>query len=159
MEFELVFDLTRDRTVVLEALAGAALVAALLVIIIRYPRWFCDPGHELIVRRRAVAIAALVFAAVVLAVISDASNRTVQRYVRGDFETAEGYVEDFRPMPATGHQRERFSVAGRTFAYSDFVRSDGFNQTRAHGGPIEGGLYVRVGYIGDTIVRLEIRQP
>ena len=69
---------------------------------------------------------------------------------------AEGVVENFVPMPATGHALEHFCVSGNCFAYSDYVITQGFNKTSSHGGPIRAGLNVRVTFIGDTIVKLEV---
>jgi hypothetical protein len=51
---------------------------------------------------------------------------------------------------------ESFCVSGVCFRYSDYVVTAGFNQTSSHGGPIRDGLPVRVTYIGNTIVKLEV---
>jgi hypothetical protein len=77
-------------------------------------------------------------------------------YRRSQFAVVEGRVTDFRPMPYDGHQHECFSVHSRTFCYSDFEVTAGFNNSASHGGPIHEGLPVRVSYIGSKIVRLEV---
>lgn len=69
----------------------------------------------------------------------------------------QGYVTNFRPMPYEGHQDECFSVQSETFCYSDYGITAGFNNSASHGGPIREGLPVRVSYVGNTIVRLEVR--
>jgi hypothetical protein len=71
----------------------------------------------------------------------------------------EGPVENFIPMPYTGHAQESFSVGGVQFRYSDFSVTDGFNNTSSHGGPINKDSYVRICYdpLGNQILRLEIR--
>jgi hypothetical protein len=69
---------------------------------------------------------------------------------------AEGVVTNLKPMPATGHAMESFCVSGACFDYSDYVMTVGFNQTSSHGGPIHEGLPVRVTYVGNTIVKLEV---
>jgi hypothetical protein len=71
----------------------------------------------------------------------------------------EGPVEHFVPMPYGGHSFESFSVLGVSFRYSDFVITDGFNNTSFHGGPVNGDSYVRICYdpTGNNILRLEIR--
>lgn len=74
----------------------------------------------------------------------------------GEMRTVEGPVENFHPMPWSGHAMERFCVQGRCFAYSDFIVTAGFHRTAAYGGPIRAGLPVRVSYVGDTIVKLEV---
>jgi hypothetical protein len=70
--------------------------------------------------------------------------------------TVEGRVTDFRPMPYTGHVLERFCVRSACFAYSDYIHTFGFHNTMSHGGPIRDGLEVRIAYVGNIIVRLEV---
>lgn len=84
------------------------------------------------------------------------------RHVQSSARSApviEGVVEQFHPMPYTGHDTERFVVGDVHFAYSDFSVTAGFNHTSSHGGPIHEGLRVRIHYLGDkseaTIVKLE----
>ena len=69
---------------------------------------------------------------------------------------AEGIVSDFKPMPVTGHAMESFCVSGKCFRYSDYAITAGFNNTSSHGGPIRQGLPVRVTYVGNTILKLEV---
>jgi hypothetical protein len=71
----------------------------------------------------------------------------------------EGPVEQFVPMPYGGHAVESFSVSGISFRYSDFIVTDGFNNTASHGGPLRSDSYVRICYdpTGNVILRLEIR--
>ena len=78
-------------------------------------------------------------------------------YRQGQFSVVEGDVTNFRPMPYEGHQDECFSVQSETFCYSDYGVTAGFSNAASHGGPILEGLPVRVSYIGNTIVRLEVR--
>jgi hypothetical protein len=77
-------------------------------------------------------------------------------YRHGQFSVVEGHVTNFRPMPYEGHTEECFSVGSETFCYSDYVVTSGFNNSASHGGPIREGVPIRVSYIGNTIVRLEI---
>lgn len=74
----------------------------------------------------------------------------------GEVQYVEGPVENFVPMPVGGHAMEHFEVNGKRFEYSDFVMSAGFNKSASHGGPIRAGRQVRVGYVGDSIVRLQV---
>jgi hypothetical protein len=71
----------------------------------------------------------------------------------------EGQVESFVPMPYTGHAMESFTVKGIPFSYSDYVVTPGFNNTTSHGGPIRNGLYVRIWYLQNEILKLEIKNP
>jgi hypothetical protein len=74
----------------------------------------------------------------------------------GNYAIVEGPVTNFVPMPYTGHAMESFLVQGHRFSYSDYVVTIGFHNTASHGGPIRGGLYVRVTYAEDYILRLEV---
>jgi hypothetical protein len=74
----------------------------------------------------------------------------------GHVRVAEGLVTNFKPMPVTGHAMERFCVSGACFEYSDYVVTPGFNRTSSHGGPIREGLPVRVTYVGNSILKLEV---
>lgn len=74
----------------------------------------------------------------------------------GKASIVEGRVSQFKPMPVTGHAMERFCVETTCFEYSDFVATNGFNNTKSHGGPVREGLPVRVTYVGSAIVKLEV---
>jgi hypothetical protein len=76
----------------------------------------------------------------------------------GRCAVVEGRVTEFVPMPYSGHSEESFTVGGHRFAYSDYVVTTGFHNTSSHGGPIHEGLYVRITYLGNLIVRLEVRE-
>jgi LPXTG-motif cell wall-anchored protein len=74
----------------------------------------------------------------------------------GTAQIVEGPVTNFVPAPATGHANESFCVSNACFSYSDYVVTPGFNQTSSHGGPIHEGLNVRITYVGNTILKLEV---
>jgi hypothetical protein len=76
--------------------------------------------------------------------------------LKGTASVTEGVVSNFVPMPYGGHADEKFTVSGVTFSYSDYAITSGFNNTRSHGGPIDEGKRVRVTYVGNVIVRLEV---
>ena len=70
----------------------------------------------------------------------------------------EGLVHDFKPEPSSGRGEETFSVADKTFWLSRGVAVPGFNQTREFGSPIREGLYVRIHYVGNNILKLEVKR-
>jgi hypothetical protein len=78
------------------------------------------------------------------------------KYQKGDYQIADGIVHNFVPMPYSGHSKECFSVNWRRFCYADGISTPGFNNTQSHGGPIRSGLHVRVSYVDETIVKLEV---
>jgi hypothetical protein len=76
---------------------------------------------------------------------------------QGNYNVVEGPVTDFVPM-AYGHKGERFTVSGQRFSYSDDIVTTGFHHAAADGGPIHEGLYVRISYVRNTILKLEVAQ-
>jgi hypothetical protein len=81
--------------------------------------------------------------------------RLQRAYERNDYSLVEGTVEDFRPIPPAGHQEECFTVKSQRFCYSD-AGTPAFNKIVSRGSPIKAGLHVRIAYIGNDILRLEI---
>ena len=132
---------------------GALAVAVLVLVRLRLtesgPRW-----------ARLVAWA-FCFSAVVWAV--NWSGMGISRELKarkaikdGNAAVVGGRVRDFVPEPAHGHASEHFSVNGITFWYAYSVLKPGFHTSQPHGGPIREGQYVRVHYVGDDILKLEI---
>ena len=80
----------------------------------------------------------------------------LKKYQNKEYEVVEGIVKNFDPMPPSGHKMESFTVGGKRFEYSDYIITAGFNKTSSHGGPISEGLKVRISYIADTIIKLEV---
>ena len=67
----------------------------------------------------------------------------------------EGLVESFNPRI----KAESFIVDGVKFEYSDCNVTAGFNHMASQGGPIKKGLSVKIWYIGNEIIRLDIKKP
>lgn len=85
--------------------------------------------------------------------------KTKSVYDNKQYQTIEGVVENYHPMPAGGHDSERFTVGGVKFEFSDFdARDYGYNNAASHGGVIKEGLQVRIGYFnnGDKNVILKL---
>jgi hypothetical protein len=78
----------------------------------------------------------------------------------GQERVVEGVVTNFSPFGPRPHSRpkETFAVNDVTFAYppDDSTVMLGFSQLRSKGGPLRDNVLVRVNYIEDRIVRLEI---
>jgi hypothetical protein len=76
-------------------------------------------------------------------------------YINKEYHIVEGIVENFDPMPYTGHKSESFTVDGIKFEYSDNeIDTGAFRKTKSHGGPIDEGLYVKIYYVGNSIIGL-----
>lgn len=88
-------------------------------------------------------------------------RETKKLYEAEQYNVIEGIVEDFHPMPYSGHREESFTVNGVKFSYSDFdVSYYGFNNTESHGGPISPGRRVRLSYVAsdgkNIILKIEV---
>lgn len=88
-------------------------------------------------------------------------HATIGAFEKGEYEIVEGYVEDFHPMPYTGHDNETFRIDDVAFSYSDYDDCFGYNKSRSHGGVITGnGQHLKIGYTqygsyGNIIVYIE----
>ena len=89
-------------------------------------------------------------------------NKIIGAYERGEYQTVEGYVENFDPMPYGGKMDESFEINGVKFAYSDYNTQPGYNNAKSHGGVITGdGQHLKIHYVylnethGNIIVYIE----
>lgn len=91
----------------------------------------------------------------------DLYKKTVGAYRGGTYETVEGFVENFTPMPKGGHSYESFEIAGIHFQYSENLIPSAYSRTKSNGGVIRGnGQYLKIGYIyhpnyGNVIIYIE----
>lgn len=139
--------------------AGAVLVAfAVWRKTLPYSRWWSKRPTA----SRVFAFTYLSFAVVWTACAFRSScheySTLITALKNGHVQVVQGLVTDFQPMPAAGHSMEQFCVSGACFKYSDYVVTSGFNNTSSHGGPIRQGLPVRVTYVGNSILKLEVAQ-
>jgi len=118
----------------------------------RYVHIFC----------RYAFVFVLVLALVTTAFQINMYNKTVGAYRKGDYKIAEGYVENFVPMPYAGRADESFEINGVKFSYCDYEMRPGYNNAKSHGGVITGnGQHLKIGYVyddrtyGNVIVYIE----
>jgi len=130
---------------------------------------FARAGKELTIRSKRTTklfqMIGLLFAgAFLIMMISeniDLYKTTVGAYRSGNYETVEGYVDSFIPMPKGGHSRESFEIDGVHFEYSENLIPSAYSKTKSNGGVIRGnGQYLKIGYIfhpnyGNVIVYIE----
>ena len=74
--------------------------------------------------------------------------------ITGKYDIVEGTVTDFVSIPNSG--RESFMVNNKHFSYSQYNMGLEFHHTKSHGGPIDEGIQVRISYVGNNILRLEV---
>lgn len=78
----------------------------------------------------------------------DMYQNIIVAYQEGNYETVEGPVENFVPMPAEGHATEHFTIRGIPFEYTDYSALQGYNNTNVMGGVITGnGQWLKIGYV------------
>jgi hypothetical protein len=150
-----VFNLANDglKQIWVPSLVGVALVAfaaICLVVMYRSERvWFA--WLLLVITVLLTTLAAVV------------PLTTYVRYRRvltsGEYATLEGRVERFTPMPPGGHAPERFTLRGEDFSYTGYSASPFFHRTKAEGGPIHDGAYLKVAHVDGNIIRLEVCGP
>jgi hypothetical protein len=136
------------------------IVLGILLVVFRrrIPRWNTrSRTARIIFPYGFLCFAALWTAVAFLTTYSD-YRQASQTRAANTANIVEGLVTNFVPMPVTGHAMESFCVKAVCFNYSDFAVTAGFNRTSSHGGPIREGLPVRVTYLGNTILKLEVGQ-
>lgn len=71
-----------------------------------------------------------------------------KRLENDDVFVVEGYVENYHPMPATGHDMEHFEINGVYFEYSDFDGANGYHNAASLGGVVtRNGQYLKIKYV------------
>ena len=72
---------------------------------------------------------------------------TVGAYRKGDYQTVEGYVENFVPMESDGTP-EQFEIDGVKFEYSKLAIRPGYHEIESQGDLIRyNGQHLRIGYV------------
>jgi hypothetical protein len=105
------------------------------------------------------SFAALISAFVIPSQIAEYRN-TKTIFTTKNYKIVEGKVKNYHPMPASGHDTERFIVDSVQFEFSDYDLTDyGYNNAASKGGVIKDGIYVRIGFFNNgkrnVILKLE----
>lgn len=85
---------------------------------------------------------------------------TIGAYQRGEYQIAEGYVEDFHPWTPLGHGLESFTLDKVPFQYG-MTDCFGYQTVKFNGGVITGNgqhlriAYTNYSYLGNVIVCIE----
>ncbi|TSC62085.1 MAG: putative Membrane protein, partial [Parcubacteria group bacterium Athens0416_74] len=86
--------------------------------------------------------------------------KTRNAFLIGNFSVVEGEVRDYKAgTNQKGSAYDDFCVKEVCFVVSDWEVTGGFHQMQINGSPLKDGLPVRISYVGDTIIRLEIAIP
>lgn len=114
-------------------------------------------AKQLLLFRWVFLVAAVLWSLVAFATTYPDYRSCYNALASGKTSYIEGTVDDFVPMPYQGHAAESFTVNGVHFSYTDYG-TPGFTNTSSHGGPMRSGLYVRIWYLGNDILKLQIKK-
>ncbi|MBI2417861.1 MAG: hypothetical protein HYV28_08150 [Ignavibacteriales bacterium] len=73
---------------------------------------------------------------------------------RNKCQFVEGFVTEFTPFFESKNKKESFQVNGKQFAYDESSR--GFNTAAVFGGPLHEGVFVRLYFLENDILKIEI---
>jgi len=86
------------------------------------------------------------------------SNRLVSEYERGEYEVVEGIINVLHMQPAHGNGRGDIVRIGNVEFEIIYRSKPGYTLTIANGGVLRDGIYARVYYKEDNIMRIDIHK-
>jgi hypothetical protein len=90
--------------------------------------------------------------------ISD-GRRLTSALASGQCGLVEGTVKVLHQEPWSGHDPgDHIQIAGKDFTYSYGTGTLTYHQTIAHGGKLKDGVTARLHYLGNAILKVEIKQ-
>ena len=130
--------------------------------IVFYHKKYTDPNEEGrygLSKKSSNIFGGVIFSVVALFIflsvfLSESSLTGTMRkaYKSGDYKTVQGFVKNFHPMAASGHEDEYFDVGSVHFNYSYFAITGAYNKTATYGGFIKEGSYVQITYTNSTYI-------
>lgn len=160
MEYEVAFEIERNGLGVLWYPLVGLLCAGGVFAFTEYFNRYVAVGATRFIPSFRIAIIGFILLWTIGAflVVGPSQSKLRQSYEEGRFEVVEGVVENFNSNPRgrNDNEMESFSVNDHFFEYNYFEPSPSFNHTAYHGGPVKEGMQVKVTYIGDVIVKLEV---
>jgi hypothetical protein len=87
-------------------------------------------------------------------------NSLVGAYEKKQYQVVEGEVRVLHQQPVHGHSGgDIIVVNGVRFEVNYFLYTPAYRNTIAHGGALKHGVYGRIYYHDDAILRVDIRKP
>lgn len=94
------------------------------------------------------------------AVLSRTNNDLATAITAGKAQVAEGPVQVLFEQPRGGHTKgDIVKIGNKQFEISYYVAKPTYHQTIAYGGVLRKGVYARVHYVGEDIVKIEVKKP
>jgi hypothetical protein len=165
MDYDVIFDVRQQTIIIWESIAPLVLFSIVLAVAgigvlrriipatIGTPRWaaatFCFVGA--------------LFSIYLALNTYINTQRTKEHYANilanNKGSSIEGCVVEYRPRETLDRgPLESFRVDGILFEYNGSQSHYGFHLTKARGGPIREGLPVRITYMNDVILRIEVAE-
>ena len=92
----------------------------------------------------------------VLSIVKE-KNEIQDLYDAGHYKTVEGVVKVLREQPQTGdYVGDLIEVGGIPFQINFYSEGNGHNLTIANGGALTGGAQVRIRYMNELILKVEV---
>jgi len=81
-------------------------------------------------------------------------------YKNGFYQIVEGTVSNYNPMPlrAEENDKENFEIDGIHFSISNQSRTAEYSKTKKNSSPIQDGVYIRLYYIENKIIKLLVKE-
>lgn len=86
-------------------------------------------------------------------------NNLVKLYENKSYKVVEGVVSVIHEQPKSGHDKgDIITINGKEFEINYFVMTHAYSQTIAHGGVLKEGVYAKVFYYDDRILRIDVKE-
>ena len=79
-------------------------------------------------------------------------------YLKGLYGTVEGRIEHVQPALPSGDSADVLEVDGQRLSFTGYACFSSIKGLRSRGASLEKGVRVRIGHVGNWVVRLEIEQ-
>lgn len=86
-------------------------------------------------------------------------NTLAKLYKNKHYKVVEGVVNVIYEQPKSGHDKgDIIKINGKEFEINYFVMTHAYSQTIAHGGVLKEGVYAKVFYYDDKILRIDVKE-
>lgn len=157
MNYLVVFD-TREVDYLSPSLGATGLIVVLTAILVVLVRKELDRRAGVVFSWLVPTLVGLCLAVTWISTYREYSSAAAALN-EGRAAVAHGRVSNFKAWTnRKGSPWERFCVEDKCFQYTDSDGDAGFDSPSSRGRPIKPGLPVRVTFVGDTILKLEVAQ-
>jgi len=106
-----------------------------------------------------IAVLSLIIGSLIYCHI-DAKHKVYDQYLKGNYSTVEGYIENYTPDPDGARLPDRFNINDIDFSVPGYVSCWGYPLRKVDGGILENGMKVKICYIHykyeNVIMKIEL---